>query len=101
MESRITVEINFDEQNRPVIQVLARQSDDTRDKILKAFLESLGGDSNWLNISLVQHHDDIQAPFKRYFIRAITPEELKETHRSMGEIIQWRENPQATVGSNS
>lgn len=85
MESRITIEINFDEQNRPVLQIVARKSDDTRDRILHAFLESLGENGNWLHISLVESTDDYTR--KRYLVRAITPTELKEEYKIIGQVI--------------
>jgi hypothetical protein len=43
MKSRITIEVDFDNGNQPVIQILHYpDSTDVRDKLLKKFLEDLG-----------------------------------------------------------
>lgn len=50
MESRITIEIDFENNNQPYIKIIqAKRSDDVRDKLLSHFLELLGG-SSWCHI---------------------------------------------------
>ncbi len=38
----------------PVIRVNLVESDDTRDKLLKTFFQSLGGESSWLHVKHVK-----------------------------------------------
>ncbi len=49
MLSKITIEVDFDNQNTPVLQIISRTSDDVRDKLLKNFIEILGG-NQWCKI---------------------------------------------------
>lgn len=50
MKSRITIEVDFENGNQPVIQILQhRNSDDVRDKLLSHFLQQFGG-SSWCQI---------------------------------------------------
>lgn len=50
MKSRITIELNFDEGNLPVIQIVQQNSDDVRDNLIKSFLQSLQHTSRWCKI---------------------------------------------------
>jgi len=43
MESRISIQVDFDNGNRPVIQLIHGQSDDTRDKLITNFLQLSSG----------------------------------------------------------
>lgn len=46
MKSKITIEVDFDQNNTPYIRLLVdKNSDDVRDKLLRAFLEKLGHES--------------------------------------------------------
>lgn len=47
MKSRITIEVDFDNGNKPVILAKLEQSDDVRDKLIQNFTEILGGQSSW------------------------------------------------------
>lgn len=49
MKSRITIELDFGNNNTPVIQILHSDSDDVRDKLISNFAEMLGG-SSWCQI---------------------------------------------------
>lgn len=50
MNSRITIEVDFENNNTPVIQVVSQDSDDTRDKLIAHFLEGRQSLSRWLTI---------------------------------------------------
>lgn len=50
MKSKITVEIDFENGNRPVIQVHERNSDDVRDKLIDAVFQELGHHSRWFRV---------------------------------------------------
>lgn len=52
MKSRITIEVDFNNGNTPVIQILKASSDDVRDKLIKSFTECLNG-SSWCEIRWV------------------------------------------------
>jgi hypothetical protein len=81
MNSKITVEIDFStEGNPPVLQIMYRQSADTRDNILKAFLELFGHDSSWAKIRWVQDYREgpEHGHFQRIIITPIPPKLLAE-----------------------
>lgn len=50
MKSRISIEVDFDNNNQPVIQILSQHSDDTRDKLISNFLEGRQNQSRWLTV---------------------------------------------------
>ena len=50
MKSRISIEVDFENENQPVIQVLSQDSDDVRDRLIKAFLQNLAHTSRWCKI---------------------------------------------------
>lgn len=52
MKSRITIEVDFNNGNTPVIQIIQSNSDDVRDKLIKSFTECLNG-SSWCQIRWV------------------------------------------------
>lgn len=53
MKSRITIEVDFEKNNLPVIQILQINSDDVRDKLLQSFLQSLQYTSRWYKINYI------------------------------------------------
>lgn len=74
MKSRITIEVDFDNGNQPVIQILqCLNSSDVRDRLIKNFTEQLGG-SSWCQI---KWRDGLEE-FSRIVISPISPTELKE-----------------------
>jgi len=50
MKSRISIEVDFENSNQPVIQIISNDSEDVRDKLIKSFLEGLGHKSRWCRI---------------------------------------------------
>lgn len=50
MKSRISIEVDFENNNQPVIQILSNDSDDVRDKLIKSFLQGLQHTSRWCRI---------------------------------------------------
>jgi hypothetical protein len=85
MKSRITIEVDFDNGNQPVLQILKEDSDDVRDKLLSHFTQQLGG-SSWCQIKW-QNHVDPDAP-QRIFISPIRPEELFKQSKIMEDHAQ-------------
>lgn len=85
MQSKITIEIDFENGNEPVIQIISRQSDDIRDKLIRAFIERLGGNS-WCKIYCQQaigHDEPEERRFQRWKISPITNSQLKEEGEAM------------------
>jgi|GEM_PF-2740228 len=72
MKGRISIEVDFNNNNAPVIQIIQyRDSDDVRDKLLSNFLEQFQG-SSWCKIQWSDGND-----FNRIHISPIKPQELK------------------------
>lgn len=53
MKSRISIEVDFDANNLPVIQIVQQSSDDVRDKLVQQFLQSLQHTSRWCRITYI------------------------------------------------
>ena len=83
MKSRITIEVNFDEGNLPVIQVLSQDSDDVRDKLISSFLQSLQHTSRWCKIEYRGNRSkfappmDFDEPIHCWHIIPLKPKEIK------------------------
>lgn len=83
MLSRITIEVDFENGNQPVIQILHPiESDDVRDKLIKAFLQSLQHASSWLKIEWQDRHREGES---RILIRPVTPDRMLEQSKVMAE----------------
>lgn len=80
MQSKITIEIDFENGNKPVIQIISRNSDDVRDKLISSFLQSLGG-SRWCTIQWVGGtigNPDHADQFARVHISPVVSEKLRD-----------------------
>lgn len=98
MQSKITIEVDFDNNNEPIIQIISRHSDDIRDKLIKYFIEKLGYVGNWGRIEWAGGTDGLDhAGFSRWIIRPITPKELREQAELMLEQARVYEANQNTV----
>lgn len=76
MKSRITIEVDFDNGNSPVIQILKQKSDDVRDGLISHFTQQLGG-SSWCQIQWVGHSFDSEnIDINRIHISPITRADL-------------------------
>lgn len=110
MKSRITIEVDFENGNEPVIQILSRNSDDIRDNLIKAFYQKLGN-SSWCKIQFVQdvldeqviNQDGFIEGFKRIFITPIPQENLKKEAEIMLEQFRmdekWKDSHTSLVNS--
>jgi len=99
MKSRITIEVDFDNGNQPVIQILSRVSDDVRDNLIKSFYQKLGG-SSWCKIIFMPENftTDFDFSGKKILITPIPDSELKTEAEIMLEQFKLRED---WVKSNS
>lgn len=93
MKSRITIEVDFENGNKPVIQILSKSSDDVRDKLIQSFYQSLQG-SSWCKIQFVQDvmDEDLERAFKRIYITPIPEKEIQNEGAVMFE--QFKANEQ-------
>lgn len=93
MKSRITIEVDFENNNQPTIQILSKGSDDVRDKLIHSFYETLGS-SSWCKILFAQHYTDHANPendFKRVLITPVRESDLKKEAEVMLEQYRVRE----------
>lgn len=87
MKSRITIEVDFENGNTPVIQILqCPDSDDVRDSLIKHFTQQLGG-SSWCQIKWKDGGQD----FNRIHITPIAPLQLREQAEIMIEQFDYHE----------
>jgi len=93
MKSRITIEVDFDENNLPVIQVLSESSDDVRDKLIQSFLQSLQHTSRWCRIEYIGNRSkfappmDFDNPIHCWHIIPVRPKDIKQEIQLMGAIL--------------
>jgi len=76
MKSRITIEVDFENRNLPVIQILSRESDDVRDNLIKSFLQSLQHTSRWAKFIYKGVFTESEQTTHRWVISPLTPDEL-------------------------
>lgn len=83
MKSRITVEIDFDNNNRPVIQVHERDSDDVRDRLISAIFEKLGHYSRWFRVEFKHNTMNDEGAGSVWHLVPISPDEYDEEIKLM------------------
>jgi len=94
MKSRISIEIDFENGNQPVIQILARTSDDVRDSLIQAFLQSLQHTSRWCKIEYLGEswNNSTEAPLyeevRRWAIKPMTINEIPSEIKLMQSVIK-------------
>ncbi len=93
MKSRITIEVDFENGNQPVLQVLQMFSDDVRDKLISSFSQQFGGSSwcqiKWVNSNQGKSDEDT---FNIIHITPIKPQDLKSQSEIM--LKQYELNKQ-------
>lgn len=90
MKSRITIEVDFDNGNVPVIQVLQQDSDDVRDNLIKSFLQSLQHTSRWCKITYKGNRSKFAPPMdfdEPVHCWQITPIKIQEIQNEMD--LMW------------
>lgn len=94
MNSKITIEVDFDHGNQPVIQIMFRKSTDVRDNLIQSFLRSFGAVSSWAKIKWIQEYKDGPEPghFDRVIITPIKPDELKTEGDIMSRQAELQHN---------
>ena len=86
MKSRITIEVDFDNDNEPVIQILHdADTEDVRDALIRNFLHKFEGISKWLKL---EYSNRIREGQARILIRPITRSELQDEANEMLEAYK-------------
>lgn len=96
MKSKITIEVDFENGNLPTIQILSRDSDDVRDKLIKAFLQSFQHTSRWCkmiymgNFGTYDQINEVAMPNEchKYLVVPVTPNELAEEIKLMQATLK-------------
>ena len=94
MKSKITIEVDFENNNLPVLRILQSDSDDVRDKLVSSFLQSLGHTSRWARMDYDGVHNlspsslNLQEESHRWFIRPITPQEIEAEIKLMQAVLR-------------
>lgn len=109
MKSRITIEIDFNENNRPFIQISNDVlSNDVRDKLVTAFRQSLQAESRWCRIEFPAYMQSQDSSVVGMAIYPLTPLELGKHAQIMEDVykahLSWIQevhektfHPQATI----
>lgn len=96
MDSRITIEVDFENNNLPVIQIVSKDSEDVRDKLIKSFLQSLRHCSRWTTIQFVgnnlSYKPDGGADSWTWKITPVTPDQLVEEIKLMQAEVERLQN---------
>lgn len=80
MQSRITIEVDFENGNAPYIRIFRSQTDDVRDKLVQDFLDRLKYSSEWLHLEFCEN--------SIVKIRPLPPEKLVEEGNKMINRMQ-------------
>lgn len=83
MKSRITAEIDFENGNRPVIQVHERDSDDVRDRLISATFQKLGHHSRWFRAEFKHNTMNEEGAGSIWHLIPVTPEEYEQEIKLM------------------
>lgn len=85
MKSRISIEVDFENGNTPIIQILrafpehGSEQEDVRDKLVHAFCRSLEYTSSWAKFEFMQNHTvNGVTEFQRIKITTVTPKQLND-----------------------
>lgn len=77
MKSRITIEVDFNNNNQPVIEVYLVDTEDVRDRLLRAFFQKLEHVSDLCKVEFVANHvENGVTTFQRIHISPIAPADL-------------------------
>jgi len=87
MRSKITIEVDFENGNQPVIQILSRHSDDVRDRLISSFIENLKHVSRWCTIEYMGGFEEGQERTHRWHIIPVKEEGIPSEIKLMGAVI--------------
>lgn len=91
MKSRLTIEVDFENANEPVIQILQNESEDVRDSLIKSFLQGREHQSRWLKIQFKGNRSTGETVHfsenNIYHISVIRPKDFKQEIALMEAIL--------------
>lgn len=93
MKSRITIEVDFDNGNLPIIRILSQSSEDVRDNLIQSFLQSLQHTSRWCKIEYKGNRSkfappmDFDDPIHCWHIVPIKPAEIQSEMNLMDATL--------------
>lgn len=88
MQSRLTIEVDFDN-GQPYIKVLNdTTTDDVRDKLVTFFRQRLGHTSAWCRVEHAQFPATDRTGICIFFIKPIRPEEMEAEAKIMTEQVE-------------
>lgn len=82
MKSRITIEVDFDNNNEAVISLNLHKSDDVRDKLLQSFIEKFAHQRAWCTAYYMGEN----TTGAMYHIKPLTPFQYEEQANLMREV---------------
>lgn len=82
MKSRITIEVDFDNNNEAVLSLNLHKSDDVRDKLLQSFIEKFAHQRAWC----LAYYMGENATGAMYHIKPLTPFQYEEQANLMREV---------------
>lgn len=88
MKSRITIEVDFENGNLPVIQILHRTSDDVRDNLIQSFLQSLQHTSRWCKIEYKGEDRTAEEFTNRWHVIPVVPKEIPKEMALMKIVFE-------------
>lgn len=91
MRSKITIEVDFENNNRPVLQILSRNSDDVRDRLISSFIQGLNHTSRWCTIAYMGNFEEGQEQTHKWHIVPIKPSELETESNLMKATVEYIE----------
>lgn len=103
MKSRITIEVDFDNGNQPVIQIIQQQSTDVRDSLVQSFLQSLAHTSRWARFIYLGNRvvDPNEPPCHRWHIQPIVPSEIESEIKLMQSVSGLQRPYECNIHNNS
>lgn len=101
MRSKITIEVDFENNNRPVLQILSRNSDDVRDRLISSFIQGLNHTSRWCTIAYMGNFEEGQEQTHRWHIVPIKPSELETESNLMKATVEYIETGKHKISEQS
>ena len=86
MQSRITIELDFDSKDPYIKIVEHHDSQDVRDKLLTHFRQLLGHTSSWFKIMAIRQNNGAEGPQTTFRIDPVKPADLSTEADEMKRI---------------
>ena len=87
------IQIDIDADNQPVIKIEYRASEDVRDKMVKRFMETFGGESWFASFNFHQHKDNGDC------VALVRPIPIKDFKYHVADMIEKNDRYQKAIAS--